>query len=44
MRILSLNCQQGYNPALKDFLHRVLSERAYDFLLLQEVGGGIIIL
>jgi len=37
MKILSLNCQQGYNPALKDFLHHLFDAEAFDFLLLQEV-------
>lgn len=37
MKVLSLNCQKGYNPNLPSFLDQMLSEEKYDFILLQEV-------
>lgn len=36
MKILSLNCQNGFNPNLLPFLRATLAGGAYDFLLLQE--------
>jgi endonuclease/exonuclease/phosphatase family metal-dependent hydrolase len=42
MKILSLNCQQGYNPALKDFLYRIFNAGSYDFVLLQEADGKVL--
>lgn len=41
MRILSLNCQRGYQPGLKDFLQKILKSSEYDFLLLQEFGKEV---
>ena len=42
MKILSLNCQQGYNLALKDFLHHIFDIKSYDFVLLQEVDEKVL--
>jgi len=42
MKILSLNCQKGYQTGLKGFLRRVLEEKKHDFLLLQEVDSRVI--
>ena len=36
IKILSLNCQKGYQTGLKEFLNKVLKDGQYDFLLLQE--------
>lgn len=41
MKILSLNCQRGYQPDLKAFLQETLRSGAYDFLLLQEFGKEV---
>ncbi|HEY4489965.1 MAG TPA: endonuclease/exonuclease/phosphatase family protein [Candidatus Paceibacterota bacterium] len=39
IKILSLNCQKGYQTGLKEFLNKVLKDGQYDFLLLQEFTG-----
>jgi endonuclease/exonuclease/phosphatase (EEP) superfamily protein YafD len=41
MKILSLNCQKGYQPNLKDFIKEKLRGGVYDFLLLQETTADI---
>ncbi|HEV7449027.1 MAG TPA: hypothetical protein VGP13_00600 [Candidatus Paceibacterota bacterium] len=41
MKLLSLNCQRGYQPGLEAFLHRTLEGGRYDFLLLQEFAKDV---
>ncbi|MES2225827.1 MAG: endonuclease/exonuclease/phosphatase family protein [Patescibacteria group bacterium] len=41
MKILSLNCQRGYQPDLEGFLHKTLQSQVYDFLLLQEASTNV---
>ena len=41
MKILSLNCQRGYQPGLEGFVRSVLQKELYDFLLLQEVDARV---
>lgn len=41
MKVLSLNCQRGYQPGLKDFLQKILQSGGYDFLLLQEFAHEV---
>lgn len=41
MKVLSLNCQRGYQPGLEAFLHKTLEGGKYDFLLLQEFGKKV---
>jgi hypothetical protein len=41
LRVLSLNCQRGYQPGLEDFLHKTLGSENYDFLLLQEFAKEV---
>ena len=41
LKILSLNCQRGYQPGLKDFLRKTLQDGKYDLLLLQEFGKEV---
>lgn len=40
-KILTLNCQAGYNPHIKKFLEHVFRSDIYDFFLLQEVNDKI---
>ncbi len=40
MKVLSLNCQKGYQPGLGAFLKKTLDAETYDFLLLQEATGA----
>lgn len=40
-RVLCLNCQKGYHPAIKSFLESALASNLYDFLLLQEADEKI---
>jgi endonuclease/exonuclease/phosphatase family metal-dependent hydrolase len=42
MKILSLNCQRGYQKGLEGFLHNVLESKAYDVFLLQEVDDKVL--
>jgi endonuclease/exonuclease/phosphatase family metal-dependent hydrolase len=42
MKILSLNCQRGYQSGLEAFLRSTLDEERYDFLLLQEVEQKVL--
>lgn len=42
MKILSLNCQKDYQPALGGFLRATLAAGAYDFLLLQEADDAVL--
>jgi endonuclease/exonuclease/phosphatase (EEP) superfamily protein YafD len=42
MKILSLNCQKDYNPALAVFLATTLESGKYDFLLLQELTPAML--
>lgn len=41
MKILSLNCQKGYQPGLGAFLKRTLEDGDYDFILLQEFAKEV---
>ena len=41
MKILSLNCQRGYQPGLKEFLQKTLESSEYDFILLQEFAKEV---
>lgn len=42
MKILSLNCQMGFNSDFDSFLERTLRSQAYDFLLLQEFTSDML--
>ncbi len=42
MKILSFNCQKGFQPGLGGFLNRIFESKTYDFLLLQEVNGIVL--
>jgi endonuclease/exonuclease/phosphatase family metal-dependent hydrolase len=37
LSIVTLNCQKAFQPAFKPYMEEILSQRRYDFLLLQEV-------
>jgi len=41
LRVLSLNCQRGYQSGLRDFLKRTFESGKYDFLLLQEFAKEV---
>src|SRR3989338_8812348 len=41
MKILSLNCQRGFQAALESFLHQTFENREYNILLLQEVDDKV---
>ncbi|MFA5877398.1 MAG: endonuclease/exonuclease/phosphatase family protein [Candidatus Paceibacterota bacterium] len=41
MKILSLNTQKAFQPALQDFLKKILENDIYDFILLQEVTDSV---
>ena len=41
MKALSLNCQRGYQPGLREFLRTTLESGEYDFLLLQEFAKEV---
>lgn len=41
MKVLTLNCQKGYTPNLKEFLSRIIGSKSYDFILLQEVDEKV---
>lgn len=41
MKVLSLNCQRGYQPNLKHFLQKILESGMYDFMLLQEFAKEV---
>ena len=41
MKVLTLNCQRGYQPGLKAFLQKTLESGEYDFLLLQEFAKEV---
>lgn len=40
--VLTLNCQKGYHPDLKNFINKTLASNTYDFILLQEVTAAVI--
>jgi endonuclease/exonuclease/phosphatase family metal-dependent hydrolase len=42
MKILSLNCQRGHQPQLKNFLNHILQSEKYDLLILQEADQKVI--
>ncbi len=42
MKLLTLNCQRGYQPGLESFLKELLEQNTYDFLLLQEVDNKVL--
>jgi len=42
LRILSLNCQRGYQADLGDFLRSTLARDYYDFILLQEATEPVL--
>lgn len=41
-KILTLNCQKGYQPDFKQFIQKILSGSRYDFVLLQEVNKVVL--
>lgn len=41
MKILTLNCQQAEQSSLKGFLEKILKNKIYDLLLLQEVDDKV---
>ena len=42
LRILSLNCQKGYQFSLWEFLKTTLNSNVYDFMILQEATENVI--
>mgnify|MGYP001565306721 CR=1 FL=1 len=42
MKILSLNCQRGYQKGLEKFLRQTLQEEKYKLLILQEVDAKVL--
>jgi endonuclease/exonuclease/phosphatase family metal-dependent hydrolase len=41
-KILTLNCQKGYQPSFRAFFQKILSESQYDFIILQEANEAVL--
>lgn len=42
LKVITLNCQKGYQPKFKNFLENIVVYGEYDFILLQEVTSNVL--